>query len=123
MSFQNAVRCVGAAAVSLAIAFTIYPPMKRILARPRPFHLRRELADVLAPLDRHSFPSGHAMTAAAFGVPIIIAAPLAATPIVISGCALVGWSRIALGHHYPTDLIAGTAIGALIAAAVTAIML
>jgi undecaprenyl-diphosphatase len=122
-SFHNAVRCLAAAAVSLAIAFILYPPLKRILARPRPYHLHRDFADALAPIDRHSFPSGHAMTAAAFGVPIIIAAPMVATPIVVGGCALVSWSRIALGHHYPTDIAAGMMIGALIATAVAGFLL
>lgn len=122
-SFQNAGRCIAAAAVSLAIAFAIYPPLKRVLARPRPYQLHGELADGVAPIDCHSFPSGHAMTVAAFSVPIIIAAPPLATPVLISGCVLVSWSRIALGHHYVSDIIAGLAIGALIASAVTAMVL
>ncbi len=121
-SFQPAVRCIVAAALSLALAFTIYPPLKRLLARNRPCHYDRRLATLVAPLDRHAFPSGHAMTAAAFGVPMVFAAPAVAAPIVIGGCLLVSWSRIALGHHYVSDILAGTLIGAAIASAVSAFL-
>ena len=117
--FAYATRCLLASALSLAIAFVVYPPLKRLLARTRPCDQDCSLADTCTPLDRYSCPSGHAMTAAAFGVPIIIAAPLAAAPIVIAGWLLVSWSRIALGHHYVSDIVIGTAIGAAIAAAVT----
>lgn len=118
-SFQAAVRCIVAAALSLALAFTIYPPLKRLLARNRPCHYDRRLAMVCAPLDRHAFPSGHAMTAAAFGVPMIFAAPAIAAPIVIGGCLLVSWSRVALGHHYVSDIFAGALIGGAIASLVS----
>ncbi|HEX3578509.1 MAG TPA: phosphatase PAP2 family protein [Thermoanaerobaculia bacterium] len=114
-SFQYAMRCIAAASVSLAIAFVIYPSLKKIIARQRPCHNNELLSDI-APLDRYSFPSGQAMTAAAFGVPIIVAAPLSALPIAVGGCLLVSWSRMALGHHYLSDIIAGTIIGGGVAA-------
>jgi len=120
---EHAARCIFAAIISLAIAFTIYPPLKRALARTRPCDADCSLSDSLSPLDRYSFPSGHAMTAAAFGTPIILAASPLAIPIVIAACALVSWSRIALGHHYPSDIAAGTLLGAVIAAAVAIALL
>jgi undecaprenyl-diphosphatase len=116
-------RSIAAAAVSVAIAFLIYPRLKRFVARPRPCHADDRLVDALPPLDRYSFPSGHAMTAAAFGVPIAVAAPQAGMLIVAIGCALVSWSRLALGHHYLSDVVAGTLLGATIAAAVAAFVL
>ena len=122
-SFHEAVRCVAAAGVSLAVAFTIYPPLKRRVARIRPCHANVRLAGAPPPLDRYSFPSGHAMTAAAFGVPVIVAAPHVVIPIVVATCALVGWSRIALGHHYLSDILGGTLIGAGIAVVVAALFL
>lgn len=120
---EHAARCIVAAIISLAIAFSIYPPLKRALARTRPCENDCSLSDSTAPLDRYSFPSGHAMTAAAFGTPIIVAAPPLAIPLVIAGCAIVSWSRIALGHHYPSDIVAGTILGAIIAAAVALVVL
>jgi membrane-associated phospholipid phosphatase len=44
-------------------------------------------------------------------------------PIVVIGCALVSWSRMALGHHYLSDVVAGALLGATIAAAVAAFVL
>ena len=120
---EHAARCIVAAIISLAIAFTIYPPLKRALARTRPCDSDCSLSDSASPLDRYSFPSGHAMTAAAFGTPIIVAAPPLAIPLVIATCAIVSWSRIALGHHYPSDIAAGTFLGAVIAAAVALVIL
>jgi undecaprenyl-diphosphatase len=116
-------RCVAAAAASLAVAFTIYPPLKRTVARIRPCHASAYFIDAPPPLDRYSFPSGHAMTAAAFGVPVILAAPAAAIPLVLLGFALVSWSRIALGHHYLSDVLGGSLIGAGIAAVVAPLFL
>ncbi len=120
---EHAARCLVAAIISLAIAFTIYPPLKRAFARPRPCDNDCSLSDSVEPLDRYSFPGGHAMAAAGFGPPIIVAAPPLATPIVIAACALVSWSRIALGHHYPSDIVAGTLLGAVIAATVALLVL
>lgn len=120
LHFEAAARCVAAAAMSLAAALTIYPPLKRAIARTRPCDRDARLAVAFEPLDRYACPSGHAMTAAAFGVPLIFAAPLVAAPIVIAGCVLVGWSRVALGHHYISDLVAGTLLGGAIASAVAA---
>lgn len=120
---DHAARCLVAAIISLAIAFSIYPPLKRAVARPRPCDYDCSLSDSIAPLDRYSFPSGHAMTAAAFGTPIIVAAPPLAIPLVIAACALVSWSRVALGHHYPSDIVAGTLLGAIIAGAVAMFVL
>lgn len=116
-------RSIVAAAISLAVAFVVYPPLKRFIARPRPCHADDRLGDTLRPLDRYSFPSGHAMTAAAFGVPVAAAAPHAGVLIVALACALVSWSRLALGHHYLSDVVAGTLLGATIAAAVSALIL
>jgi undecaprenyl-diphosphatase len=116
-------RSLVAAALSIAIAFLIYPPLKRLIGRARPCDADEQLADALPPLDRHSFPSGHAMTAAAFGIPFAVAAPVPGLAIVALGCALVSWSRLALGHHYLSDVVAGTLLGATVAAGVTVLVL
>jgi len=113
---QWTARCIAASGASIGIAFTAYPILKRFVARSRPCQLDARLSDPeLQPLDRYSFPSGHAMTCAAFGVPILFAASAAVAPLVIGGYLVMSWSRIALGHHYLTDIVAGTLLGGAIA--------
>ncbi|HUP44732.1 MAG TPA: phosphatase PAP2 family protein [Thermoanaerobaculia bacterium] len=35
-------------------------------------------------------------------------------------CLLMGWSRVALGHHYVSDVLMGAVLGALVAAPIAA---
>jgi undecaprenyl-diphosphatase len=90
--------------------------VKPAVERVRPCH---SLASVRAPLGcgaGKSFPSAHAAdTAAATTVVIWAAPPLA--PIALALAALVGVSRVYLGVHYPSDVVAGWVLGAAIGAA------
>ena len=114
------VRFIVVAALNLLIAFTIYPLLKHALARTRPCDYDPALAHYGEPLDRYSCPSGHTMTAVAFSVTLLFAWPdgiVVAVPL----CFAMGWSRIALGHHYPTDVILGGAIGVAVATPLSAV--
>ncbi|MBV8518354.1 MAG: phosphatase PAP2 family protein [Acidobacteria bacterium] len=104
---------------NLVVTFTIYPLLKYALARTRPCDYEPELARHAKPLDHYSCPSGHTMTAVAFGVTVMFAWPDGAS-LAIPLCVVMGWSRVALGHHYPTDVLAGGAIGAAVAAPLAA---
>lgn len=116
---EEALRFAATAGVSLLLAFAVYPMLKRSIGRLRPCDYDPSLARHPEPIDHYSCPSGHAMTAAAYAVPLIVAVPTAA-PLALAICGLVSWSRVALGHHYVSDVVAGTILGATIAAMVTA---
>ena len=58
---ERPLRGLGSSAVSLVLAFTVYPSAKRFLARTRPCDYVPLLARNPEPLDRYSCPSGHAM--------------------------------------------------------------
>ena len=98
-----------------------YKWLKARTLRPRPYQVHQSIRQFTAPLDRFSFPSGHTLHAAAF---TLIAAghypELTAALTVFS--ALVAASRVVLGLHYPSDVVAGAAIGATIALASQALI-
>jgi undecaprenyl-diphosphatase len=110
------------AGTNLVVAFVAYPLCKHALGRLRPCDYEPALARHGEPLDRYSCPSGHTMTAASFGVTVAAAWP-AAIALALAFCLLMGWSRVAMGHHYPTDVILGGAIGLAIAAPLAALVL
>jgi len=60
----------------------------------------------------HGFPSGHTTAALATGVSLAVALPPIGIPAVALG-ASVGWSRLYLNWHRPTDVLVGATIGSL----------
>ena len=96
---RNARHGVVAAGFSAGLALGIAQIANHLWARPRPYvaHPGDVHLFIPASLDT-SFPSDHA--AAAFAIAVAMA-------------ALVSMSRVAVGTHYPTDVLAGAAIGTL----------
>ncbi len=102
------------AGLNAALLHLLYPRIKRRFGRRRPFHIDTRLPSLLKTLDDHSFPSGHAMTLTGVLAPIVLAWPaatLSAALLVLS----MAWSRIATAHHFPSDVVAGVALGAGVA--------
>lgn len=88
--------------------------LKNIVQRPRPFVTFTELQIIIPTPSEFSFPSGHtASSFAAAGVfyknlPKKIGVPA----IILAG--VIGLSRLYVGVHYPTDVIAGVIMGLLL---------
>lgn len=95
----------------------LYRQLKHRLVRERPFISYASIRSGTAPLDRYSFPSGHTLHAVGFTLIATTHAPELA-PLLVPFALLVAASRVVLGLHYPTDVLAGAAIGAAIARAV-----
>ena len=93
----------------------IYKWLKHKTHRPRPYQVHQDVFVTGKPLDRFSFPSGHTLHAVAFGLVALFYFPLLAI-LVIPFIVMVAMSRVILGLHYPSDVLAGAAIGYLIAA-------
>lgn len=94
----------------------LYKVIKRGTVRPRPYQAQPGIQLFAAPLDRFSFPSGHTLHAVAFTLVAVVYYPWLAW-IAVPFTLLVAASRVLLGLHYPSDVLAGVAIGALVAAA------
>ncbi len=102
--------------LSVAISGGLVNLMKIVVDRPRPPEGFAETATLVhtplgTPPDR-SFPSGHSQTA--FGAATYLSCLYpAASPALLAAAALAGLSRVALGVHYPSDVLAGSLIGAV----------
>jgi undecaprenyl-diphosphatase len=87
--------------------------LKRLAKRRRPCAIEPHCWATLLPPDQFSFPSGHTMTAFAVVVPVVAHFPGTGPGLWI--CALsVAASRILLGMHFLSDVVAGAALGALL---------
>jgi len=98
----------------------LYKWLKSKTSRPRPFAVENAVRAGAEPLDPFSFPSGHTLHAVAFSVVAIAFYPMLAW-LLVPFTVLVATSRVVLGLHYPSDVLAGAALGALIAQGVLAL--
>lgn len=101
---------LGAAALSTASGISIFVILKRLFNRSRPSTIRPHCWATLLPPDRFSFPSGHTITAFAIAVPLGWFYP--AILIGLLFCAVsIALSRVLLGLHFLSDVVAGCLIG------------
>lgn len=106
--------------VALQLAFTglvalaLYKGLKRWTRRPRPFAADGRIRAWVAPLDEFSFPSGHTLHAVTFTIVTLAHYPWLAM-LLVPFSASVAVSRVVLGLHYPSDVLAATGIGTLLA--------
>ena len=96
------------------ICTAIYKLLKRGTLRPRPYQVHSRIAAGAPPLDRFSFPSGHTLHAVAFTFIAVCYYPWLAA-LLVPFTIVTGISRVVLGLHYPSDVLAGAAVGASIA--------
>ena len=92
----------------------LYKCIKARTSRARPYAAQPGITVHAPPLDCYSFPSGHTLHAVAFSLVALRYYP-ELWPLLLPFAALVALSRVVLGLHYPSDVVAGAAIGAAVA--------
>ena len=107
-------RVLAAAALAAGIANGVLVVLKARVRRPRP-HGGEPGPHALPtreyfPGDRYSFPSGHALNAFTVGSILALAFPPLAL-VVLGVAASIAASRVLLGEHYLTDVVAGVLLG------------
>jgi acid phosphatase family membrane protein YuiD len=100
------------AAASIAVAYGVNQLMKLAVRRRRPD--LDDLPPLVSTGTQISYPSAHASTSFAGARSLAAAIPAAATPLYAAAAAMA-LSRPYVGVHYPSDVVAGAALGVAIA--------
>lgn len=110
---ETASVAAGAAAVSGVLSIVLFLWLKKKTGRQRPCVIEPHCWATLLPPDRFSFPSGHSLTAFAVAVPLGLFYPALLYGLLF--CAFsIAISRILLGMHFLSDVVAGSALGAVL---------
>jgi undecaprenyl-diphosphatase len=108
------------ALITLTVSHLIVQLVKRTVVRVRP-SIRDRHSGLVPDPDRFSFPSGHATASMAVALSYGAVFPDWAVPLGALA-VLVGFSRIRLGVHYPSDVLVGQLIAGATAAGVGAVV-
>lgn len=101
---------LGAAAASSSTGIVLFLRLKRIFNRQRPSAIQPHCWATLLPPDQFSFPSGHTITAFSIAIPLGIFYPSLMVGLLF--CAIsIALSRVLLGLHFLSDVVAGCFIG------------
>jgi len=112
--------CVSAL-VAAALAMVGNQVIAHIWDRPRPYETHRATDYLLStPSPDPSFPSDHAAAAFAIAFAVLAISRRGGLAFLIAATA-IGLTRIALGMHYPSDVLAGAVVGWMAAMLVTRI--
>jgi undecaprenyl-diphosphatase len=95
--------------------------LKPLIDRPRPFDTLPDIDPLLGGTLGSSLPSGHAATSFA-GAVVLGALFRRGLPAFLVLAAAIAYSRVYLGVHYPSDVLAGAAVGAAVALLVLAVL-
>ena len=94
----------------VVVNFTIKP----LVARDRPWLVIENFLNLVEEHDPNSFPSGHTNAAFAFAIAVCMSAPKKWMKIAaVCAAVVMGLSRLYVGVHFPSDVLAGAVIGSL----------
>ena len=106
----DAVCAAGAAAL---LGILVFKALKNLSQRPRPCQIEPHCWAKILPPDKFSFPSGHTMTAFSIALVVSYFYPSLEGPLFFTALS-IGVSRIVLGMHFLSDVLAGVILGVVL---------
>ena len=116
---RRALAVTAIAAGSVWLTDLLTTALKALIDRPRPPAVLPQADPLVETATSASMPSGHASTSFA-GAVILAFFVKRALPALLALAALIAFSRVYVGVHYPLDVLAGAGLGTAIALAVRA---
>jgi undecaprenyl-diphosphatase len=107
---------VGAAASAALSGILVFKTLKNLSRRPRPCQLEPHCWSKILPPDQYSFPSGHVMTAFSIALVVSFFYPALEWPMYFLAVS-IGLSRVVLGMHFLSDVLAGAVLGSALGVA------
>ena len=104
-------RVLAVLTLAAAVGIGLFSVLKRVAVRKRPCAMQAFTWFQKLPPDHFSFPSGHSLTAFAVTVPLSLYYPSYMYGLYFCA-ASIATSRVMLGMHFLSDVVAGSAIGA-----------
>ncbi len=104
---------IGSAGLAAILGIFLFRLLKQVSKRSRPCELEPHCWSMILPPDQFSFPSGHSITA--FAIAVVLGSFYPDLQLcLLFAAASIAASRIILGMHFLSDVLAGSAIGALL---------
>lgn len=85
--------------------------IKNIVQRPRPYTVTDGLTSLMGVMNDYSFPSGHSSSTFSVMFAVFLLMPKKFGIPALCASVFMAYSRLHVGVHYPTDVIAGSLIG------------
>jgi undecaprenyl-diphosphatase len=101
---------IGAAGSAAILGIFVFKALKMVSQRPRPCQYEPHCWAKVLPPDKFSFPSGHTMTAFSIALVVSYFYPSLEGPLFFLAIS-IAVSRIVLGMHFLSDVLAGAVLG------------
>src|SRR5262244_4440786 len=101
---------VGSAGLAAVVGILVFKALKKLSQRPRPCQIEPHCWAKVLPPDKFSFPSGHTMTACSVALVLTYFYPHLEFALIFLALS-IALSRIVLGMHFLSDVLAGIILG------------
>jgi undecaprenyl-diphosphatase len=110
---SNRFAALGSGGLAAVASIFLFRGLKNMSRRKRPCQIEPHCWAKILPPDQFSFPSGHSITAFAIAVAVGAFYPHLQAPLYFLATS-IAISRVVLGMHFLSDIVAGSAFGALL---------